>query len=289
MKLSEIYSAMGLKIKLGFEDTSVDFSKGILVHIQPTQDRQNFLVNQYGKGTEESKSVLCKASHQTADYLLDLFEGEHSDAYKCMFLIDGVNSESLEIQTYTFQTVTEYKSAINIVVTDKLLEQTTIEKLKQDYVWDQLGMPALFCLNYKNKKKQNANIRFIGGKRFLIAQNTARGIIADSVGYLKEKYDVPVDIFVAPEINFVEQSDMPFVNDALAADIDKISNPASYFARWEAYDALSQKLLVAESEEFGEIRYRSYTFRTEVNGVTYECEVDEELDDSLKGKELGAS
>lgn len=289
MKLSEIYSAMGLKIKLGFEDTSVDFSKGILVHIQPTQDRQNFLVNQYGKGTEESKSVLCKASHQTADYLLDLFEGEHSDAYKCMFLIDGVNSESLEIQTYTFQTVTEYKSAINIVVTDKLLEQTTIEKLKQDYVWDQLGMPALFCLNYKNKKKQNANIRFIGGKRFLIAQNTARGIIADSVGYLKEKYDVPVDIFVAPEINFVEQSDMPFVNDALAADIDKISNPASYFARWEAYDALSQKLLVAESEEFGEIRYRSYTFRTEVNGVTYEFEVEEELDDSLKGKELGAS
>lgn len=182
-----------------------------------------------------------------------------------------------------------YKSAITIIVTDKLLEQTTIEKLKHDYVWNQLGMPALFCLNYKNKKKQNANIRFIGGKRFLIAQNTVRGIIADSVGYLKDKYDVPVDIFVAPEINFVEQSDMPFVNEALAADIDKISNPASYFARWEAYDALSKKLLIAESEEFGEIKYNSYTFRTEVNGVTFEFEAEEELDDSLRGKELGAS
>lgn len=289
MKISEIYSAMGLKIKLNFEDTSVHFTKGILIRIEPTQDRHNFLVNQYGKGSKENKSVLCKASPQTADYLLDLFEGEHGDAYKCMFLIDGVNSDSLEIQTYTFQSVTEYKSAITIIVTDKLLENTTIEKLKKYFVWNQLGMPALFCLNYKNKKKQNANIRFIGGKSFLIAQNTARGIIADSIRYLKEKYDVPVDIFVAPEINFVKQSDMPFVNDVLSADIDKISNSASYFARWEAYDALSKKLLIAESEEFGQFRYSSYTFRTEINGVTYEFESEEELDDSLIGKELGAS
>lgn len=289
MKISEIYSAMGLKIKLKYEDSSARFSEGILVRIEPSQDRQIFLVNQYGKGAEENKSVLCKASSQTADYLLNLFEGEHSDAYKCMFLIDGVNSDSIEIQTYTFQTVTEYKSAITIIATDKLLETTTIEKLKQDFVWDQLGMPALFCLNYKNKKKQNANIRFIGGKRFLIAQNTARGILAESIGYLKEKYDVPVDIFVAPEIHFVAQSDQSFVNDALAADIERISNPASYFARWEAYDALSKKLLDVESEEFGEIKYSSYTFRTEVNGVTYEFAVDEELDDAMKGKELGAS
>ena len=277
MKISEIYPAMGLKIKLSFEDTSVRFTTGILVRIEPTQDRQSFLVNQYGEGAKENKSVLCKASPQTADYLLDMFEGEHSDAYRCMFLIDGVNNDSIEIQTYTFQSVTEYKSAITIIVTDKLLEQTTIEKLKHDYVWNQLGMPALFCLNYKNKKKQNANIRFIGGKRFLIAQNTVRGIIADSVGYLKDKYDVPVDIFVAPEINFVEQSDMPFVNEALAADIEKISNPASYFARWEAYDALSKKLLIAESEEFGEIKYSSCKPIEEVNGVTYEFETDEEL------------
>lgn len=289
MKISEIYSAMGLKIKLSFEDTSAHFTKGILIRIEPTQDRQNFLVNQYGEGAGDNKSVLCKASLQTADYLLELFEGEHSDAYKCMFLIDGVNSDSLEIKTYTFQSVTEYKSAITIIVTDKLLEHTTIDKLKQYFVWNQLGMPALFCLNYKNKKKQNANIRFIGGKRVLIAQNTARGIIADSVGYLKDKYDVPVDIFVAPDINFVEQSDMPFVNEALATDIEKISNPASYFARWEAYDALSKKLLIAESEEFGEIKYSSCKPIQEVNGVTYEFETDEELDDSLRGNELGAS
>ena len=91
MKLSEMYSAMGLKIKLNYKDSSAHFTEGILVRIEPSQDRQTFLVNQYGEGAVENKSVLCTASPQTTDYLLDLFEGEHNDAYKCMFQIDGVN------------------------------------------------------------------------------------------------------------------------------------------------------------------------------------------------------
>ena len=45
----------------------------------------------------------------------------------------------------------------------------------------------------------------------------------------------------------------------------------------------------AESEEFGEIPYTSFDFHAEVNGITYEFTVDQELDDSLKGKEVGAS
>lgn len=289
MKISEIYSAMGLKIKLNYEDTAADFQKGSLIRIETTQERLVFLVSQYGEGVEGNRTVLCKVSAHTADYLADLFAGEKEDAFKCMFLVDGVDADSIDVQTYTFQSVTEYKTPIHIIVSDELLETTSLEKLQQDYVWTQLGMPALFCLNYKNKKKQNASIRFIGGKRYLIAQNTARGIIAESVAYLKDKYDVPVDIFVAPEITFVPMSSITEVNDALAADLDKISNPASYFARWEAYDELSKKLLDAESEEFGEIRYTSFDFRAEVNGITYEFSVDQELDDSLKGKEIGAS
>lgn len=289
MKISEIYSAMGLKIKLNYEDPSSGFHAGNIVRIEPSQDRQVFLVSQYGEGAESDRVVLCNVSPNTADYLLDLFEGEHENAYRCMFLIVGVEVEYIEVQAYTFQSVTEYKTPIDIIVSDKLLENCTAEKLKQDYVWNQLGMPALFCLNYKNKKKQNANIRFIGSKRYLIAQNTARGIIADSVAYLKDKYDVPVDIFVAPEIRFVPMSDLTEVNDALSADLEKISNPASYFARWEAYDELSKKLLDAESDEFGELSYTSFDFRAETNGIIYEFVIDQELDDSFKGKEIGAS
>ena len=289
MRISEIYSAKRLKIKLTYEDTSVYFGEGVLVRISPSEDRHIFLVNQYGRDAKDDKPILCRASSQTADYLLDLFEGEHSDAYRCMFMIDGINEDSLEIQTFVFQSVTEYKSAINIIVSDKLLETISIEKLEKIYVWDQLGAPALFCLNYKNKKKQNENVRFIGGKRHLIAKNTVRGIIAEREDWPKLKYDIPVDIFVAPEIKFVAQSEQSVANDELAADLDKIANPVSYFARWEAYDALSKKLLEAESEEFGELVYTGCTFQTEANGITYEFTVDEELDDSLKGTELGVS
>lgn len=172
MKISEIYSAMGLKIKLNYEDSSAGFQNGNLIRIEPTQDRAVFLVSQYGKNVESTKTVLCKVSPNTADYLLDLFEGEHEDAYRCMFLIYAVEDICIEVQTYTFQSVTEYKTSINIIVPDKLQEAYSIERLQQDYIWDQLGMPALFCLNYKNKKRQSANVRFIGGKRYLIAQNS---------------------------------------------------------------------------------------------------------------------
>lgn len=289
MKISEIYSAMGLKIKLNYEDPSAGFQNGNLIRIEPTQDRAVFLVSQYGKKVESTKTVLCKVSPNTSDYLLDLFEGEHENAYRCMFLIYAVEDICMEVQTYTFQSVTEYKTSINIIVPDKLQEKYSIERLQQEYIWDQLGMPALFCLNYKNKKRQSANIRFIGGKRYLIAQNTARGIIVESVAYLKDKYDIPVDIFVAPEIKFIPMSDIAEVNDALSANLERISNPASYFARWEAYDELSKKLLEKESEEFGEFGYTSYDFRVDVNGVTYEFSIDQELDDSMVGKEIGAS
>ena len=289
MKISEIYSAMGLKIKLNYEDTSADFQEGNLIRVEASHEARTYLVSQYGEGVTNNRTVLCKVSPDTDDYLADLFAGEHEDAYRCMFLIMGVETGSLEVQTYTFRSVTEYKTPISIIVTDKLLEEYSIEKLSKEYIWNQLGMPALFCLNYKDKKKQRANMRFIGGKRFLIAQNTARGILAESVNYLKEKYDVPVDIFVAPDIKFVTISDLAEVNDALSADLEKISNPASYFARWEAYDELSRKLLDVESEEFGEINYSSFDFRVEPNGVTYEFIVSEELDDSIKGKEIGAS
>lgn len=289
MKISEIYSAMGLKIKLNYEDTSADFREGNLIRVEASHEARSYLVSQYGKGVTNNRTILCKVSPDTDDYLADLFSGEHENAYRCMFLITDVETGSLAVQTYTFRSVTEYKTPISIIVTDKLLEEYSIEKLSKEYIWNQLGMPALFCLNYKDKKKQRANLRFIGGKRFLIAQNTARGILAESVSYLKEKYDVPVDIFVAPDIKFVPMSDLAEVNDALSADLEKISNPASYFARWEAYDELSRKLLDVESEEFGEIHYSSFDFRAEPNGVTYEFIVSEELDDSIRGKEIGAS
>lgn len=291
MKISDVYSAKRLKVKLNYIDSSAHFSAGMLIHIEATQRDTEFLVNQYGAGigTAASQLVLCKADRLTAQFVLDLIDGERNDAFRCMFAIENINDTSLEIQSYTFRSVTEYKTSIYIQVSEKLLEKTSLDNLYKQYVWDQLGEPALFCLNYKNKKKQNADIRFVSGRRYLISHNTPRGIIAESERYLKDRYEVPIDVYVAPEIKFVPENEVSCVNDSLAADLEKISNPASYFARWEAYNELSKKLLEQESEEFGELHYSSYTKKTDLSGTTYEFAVCEELDESFKGKELGAS
>ena len=122
-----------------------------------------------------------------------------------------------------------------------------------------------------------------------MSNNTPRGIVAISESYLKDRYTVPVDIYIAPEIKFIPETEVPHVNNSLAEDLDKVSNPASYFARWEAYNELSKKLLEQESKEFGKLHYSSFTLKPDLNGTTFKFETDKELDDSFKGKELGAT
>lgn len=182
MKISDIYTAKGLKFKLTSYDDSAKFTVGALISIESTQKETEFLVKQYGaqNSSDEQKAVICKADKMASNYLKDLLEAEKNDSFRCIFSIDGLYDSSLVIQAYTFQSVGEYKTPIFIQVSKTLLERTTPEKLYQEYVWTELGEPALFCLNYKSKKKQAANLRFLSGKRFLMANNTARGIIAVS-------------------------------------------------------------------------------------------------------------
>ena len=291
MKISDISTAKGSKIKLIFQDASTKFIKGSLLRIEPTQNEREFLINQYGQGicAEDNRPLLCKTDSLAAEYIVDLLNTEKTDSFRCLFSVEGINDSSIEVQTYTFKSVTEYKTTIFIQISEKLLEKTSFDKLYREYVWDQLGEPAVFCLNYKNRKKQNADIRFISGKRALAAFNTPRGIVAESEYYLKERDYQPIDIYVAPEIQFVPVSENAGINGSIAADLDKVSNPQSYFARWEAYNELSKRLLEQESQEFGELIYSSYTMKTDLTGITFEFYVNEELDDSFMGKELGAS
>ena len=291
MKISDIYTAKGLKFKLIYLDVSVKFSVGALLSIESTHKEKEFLVKQYGliSNLDEQKPVICKASKVVSDYLMDLFETEKVDSFRCVFSIDGIYESSLEIQAYTFKSVVEYKTPIFIQVSEKLLGRTTLEKLYKEYVWTELGEPALFCLNYKSRKKQAADLRFLSGKRFLKSDNTPRGIVATSENYLKDRYTVPVDIYIAPEIKFIAETEVPHINNSLADDLDKVSNPASYFARWEAYNELSKKLLEQERKEFGKLHYSSFKLESDLNGTTFEFKTDEELDDSFKGRELGVT
>ncbi|NLE24356.1 MAG: AAA family ATPase, partial [Clostridiaceae bacterium] len=291
MKISDISIAKGSKIKLIFQDISAKFSKGSLLRIELTQNEREFIINQYGQGicTRDNRPLLCKTDSLSAEYIVGLLNTEKSGTFRCLFSVEGINNSSIEVQAYTFKSVTKYKTTIFIQVPEKLLEKTAFDKLYKEYVWDQLGEPAVFCLNYKNRKKQNADVRFISGRKTLIAHNTPRGIIAESEYPLKNRDYQPIDIYVAPEIRFVPASENAGTNGSLAADLDKVSNPQSYFARWEAYNELSKKLLEKESEEFGELHYSSYTMKTDLTGITFEFYVNEELDEFYKGKELGAS
>lgn len=288
MRISDISSAKGLKIKLTFIDASSKFTLGSLLRVEPTQIENEFLVRQYGEGTNgnQEKSVLCKTGAESARYIVDLLSTEKADSFRCLFSVDGIQDSSIEVQAYTFKSLVEYKTAIIIQVSDKLWEKTSPEKLYKEYVWEQLGMPALFSLNYKNRKKQKADVRFVSGKRFLLAHNTPRGVVAESENYLRDRDYLPIDIYLAPSIKFVPVSESAGTNETLAAELDKVSNPQTYFARWEAYNELSRKLLEQESQEFGEITYASYTTKMDLSGVAFEFEVKEELDDSYIGKEL---
>lgn len=303
MKISDIYSAKGLKVKFTFGDQNTDFAKGDLLRVDVTQKEREYLVTKYGASENKKETpVLCHTDYVASGYLLDLFEGEKSDAFRCLFVVDGIGKNYIEIQVFSFNSITEYKTPIYIQVPAEVLEKiriskadeqaskdikkTKLERLSSEYVWDQLGAPALFGLNYKNRKKQREQIRFVSGRHYLFADNTPRGIILQGETNLKERFEVPVDIYVAPQIIFVEDTDSIQVNNDLASDLDKVSNSASYFARWEAYNALSKKLIEQESEEFGEINYSTFSEKVDISGTTYLFEIDQHLDESFVGKDV---
>ena len=303
MKIADIYSAKGLKVKFTYEDSAKTFAKGDLLRIDTTQREREYLVTKYANSeNKDDMPVLCHTDRIASDYLLDLFDGEKNGAFKCLFAVDGSGKNYIEIQVFTFNSITEYKTPIFIQVPSEVIEKlhikksdeqasedikkTKLERLASEYIWDQLGAPALFGLNYKNRKKQKEQIRFVSERHYLHADNTPRGIILQGETMLKERHEVPVDIYVAPRIEFVEDTDSLQVNNDLAADLDKVSNPASYFARWEAYNALSKKLIDQEIDEFGEIAYSVFSEKVDLVGTSYFFDIDQALDDSFIGKDV---
>lgn len=303
MKITDVYSAKRLKVKFTYSDSANSFAKGDLLRIDITQREREFLITQYAvEKSKDNMPVLCHTDRAASEYIRDLFDGENHGVFKCLFAVDGTGKNYIEIQVFTFNSITEYKTPIYIQVPGGVFEKLHISKEKEqaaedvkkakldrlasEYIWDQLGAPALFSLNYKNRKKQREQVRFVSGRHYLFADNTPRGIILQGETMLKERHEVPVDIYVAPKIEFVEDTDSLQVNGELAADLDKVSNFASYFARWEAYNELSKKLIEQESREFGEIKYSKVTEKVDLTAAAYHFNIDQELDDSFIGKDV---
>lgn len=292
MKISDVHTAKGLKFKLKAANSKKIFVSGDLINIKSAVHENEFLVDRYSNDSNKNRteSVLVSADYESSLYIVDLLDLEKSNENRCVFSVEGVNDDSIEVQAYTFRSLTEYQTEICIQVPAKLLEKTNTTKLYNEYVWEELGVPALFSLNYKDRKKQKSDIRFLSGKRFLWAHNTPRGIIAENESYIKNaSYIVPIDVYFAPSIRFVAESEESYVNNELSKNLDEISDAASYFTKWNAYNELSKKALEQESEEFGKIKYNSVAVKSELNGTAFEFITESEFDTSILGRELSVT
>lgn len=289
MKISDLYSAKGLKMRLELNEVPDFLKVGSLLKIEPAQMQYHFLLFCFPMGSngKVSNSVICKVTPSTERYLFSLIERNQKDELKCLFEIAGKSEDSIEVQAYTFGKIVNFNTALNICVSDKVLEKKNLEQLQKEYVWKDLGNPAIFCVNLKSKKMEKATLRFLSGKGTLYASNTNQRIFVEDAVFSKEKYFVPVDIIIAPSIHFVLKDDAAGFDTKIANDLARMSNPASYFARWEAYDELSQDLIDTERNEFGTLAYSSCEIRQDSYGRWFDFRVQEELDDSFIGRELG--
>ncbi|MDR0453606.1 MAG: AAA family ATPase [Deferribacteraceae bacterium] len=284
MKISDIHSAKRAKIKLSFVSKQVaSYDVNDLIHISRTNKDKEFYVEPFGK-----TRYLCSTDIHTARYVDDLLQSEEQNIIKCLFIIEGVNSDSIEIQAYSFRSLTEYKTDIVIKVSQKVLERNTVEKLKEMFVWDGLGKPTIFLLSYKDTVKNKANIRLLSDKCFLYAQNTVRGLIASKVDvdYARDRANLPVDVYIAPSIKFVEESGDGSINNEFSRCLERISSDAPYFTRWEAYNELSKKQIENEASDFGEVVYTNIEQIQDVSGTYFEFSVNEQISSEYIGYEL---
>jgi hypothetical protein len=286
MKISDIHSAKGSKFKLTFvsEKRAAVYPEDALIDISKTGANLEFYVERYGQDT-----ITCFADKLTADYINDLLQHREIGAFRCLFAVESANNDGIVVQAYTFRSVTEYKTPLEIKVSEKVLIDVyncDLDRPKGEFVWNGTGYPAIFVLNYKNSAKKKGMLRLLSGKRFMQIQDTARGLIVSEVNYAKDRTYLPIDVYIAPSIEFVKEADAAGVNDEFASDIERISVAATYFARWEAYNELAEREIKNRAEEFGKIRYDGVKRIPDANGTSFEFNISEDIFSDHKGSDI---
>jgi Cdc6-like AAA superfamily ATPase len=283
MDISELHSAKGFKFKLRAEITP-GIKKNTVVTIERTGDSAEFFVK-----TRNGNSDLFTAEKKTARDINELLEIENNHGYKNLFVVEDIYPENnefyFEIQSYTFESITDYKTSITIQVPENIITRNDTNKLYDMFVYDGIGMPAIFALRYKDKKK--TDVRLIAGNKFLNIKNTSRGFIIEKIDSRRDRTILPIDMYLAPQIEFVPESSKAGNNELFAKDLDTFSNAASYFSRWEAYNELAKKEIIARSEEFGKVPYTRYERDTIEGGFKFTFYINDEIDKSYLGETIG--
>jgi hypothetical protein len=279
MNISSLHSAKGLKFKLrAINGIDRSLADGTIVIIESTSDSNDFFVSTHNGGKElfSAEKYIAKAKH-----INELLELEKINAQRNIFVIEGKHNDYIEIQSYAFASITEYKTEISIQASEIVFERNSAEKLRNIFVYDGIGLPAVFALRYKDNK--NADIRFIGENMFINIKKTPYGFIADKIDFRRDRTDLPIDVYLAPKIEFTK--DAGNVGE-LAKDIDKIGNAQTYLSRWEAYNELVKKEIESRCEEFGKIEYTDYKRETIEGGLKFTFSIKDKIEKSYSGASL---
>lgn len=289
MKLQDVRSAKRYKVKMLVLDSIPNLRVDTLIEIKGTQKQNEFFLSQYGKNVSllQGGEYLYKTDTTTSEYIAGVLDNQSRGNGRYIFQVEAIEKEYIILQTYEFSNIIEFKTPIIIQLTEELLEKTDSEKLSQYYTWDDLEMPAIFSANYKRKEKQQTQIRFISKRNYLIADNTAAGIIAKKMSVIKQRFETPIDLYLAPEIAFVAESEELSKNGELFEHLRQLSEAGSYFDRWDAYNVLSEKAIDEEQELFGDVPYSDYEVKMEHDRLIYAFNTDGEADARFKGREIG--
>jgi hypothetical protein len=281
LKISDIHSAQGLKFKLKFLlKTHERYLEDKPIHILKTSKGTEFDVKQGSQKTVDP----CSTDKKTADYIEELLQKQEYGGFHCLFIFEGYNNDGIEVQAYTFNSVTELKLPLKIQVSEEVskIYDNKLDIPKDEFVWDGFGCPAIFYLNYKDTKKKNGEFRLLSRNRFMKVQ----GMIASKIYYAKDKTYLPIDIYIAPSIEFVKETDSGGGNNEFTSAMSHVSKAATYFTRWEAYNELAKKELEKRAEDFGEITYSSFTSEVDSNGIKFKFFINEDISVDYKGSEV---
>ncbi|MFP3041061.1 AAA domain-containing protein [Treponema primitia] len=282
MKISDLYAAKGEKVKLRALSRLKQEYAGKFVRLRQIGENE-FQVAPFGCDSDEF--IVDKP---TADNIKENIELEKNGSQWNFFVaeetIHGQKADHILVQIYTFASKTEYTTPIIINISEGILEKTSIDEIKNKFVFNDIGEPAIFALRYKDNKK--TDIRLISEKQFLHIKNTPRGLIATNLRHDRDKTNMPIDVYFAPDIQFVRESESKIGDEKFSQDLDNISSAATYFDRWDAYNKLASKEMANRKSEFGEIKYLRYEKMTTENGFSFMFSVEESPDKSLYGESL---
>jgi len=119
---------------------------------------------------------------------------------------------------------------------------------------------TLFVIGVGPRESGHPNREFalVSKKYQLNISRESDEYVTDKLSRKKTAHYSPIYILRGP-IVFIDHTQQSRIAAEVAARIDSINNPDSYFAAWEAYQKLEELYLQDQAQEFGVFQYSSYT------------------------------